>query len=63
MGVSINGVAPKSSILLGFSVINHQFWGTHIYGNLHMAMVAAMDHEGIFDVLQWTYKRLVILRI
>ena len=27
MGVSLNGGTPKSSILLGFSVINHPFWG------------------------------------
>ena len=24
---------PKSSILMGFSLINHPFWGTPIYGN------------------------------
>ena len=27
MGVSLNGGTPKSSILLGFSIINHPFWG------------------------------------
>ena len=26
----------KSSILIGFSIINHPFWGTPIYGNLHI---------------------------
>ena len=26
MGVSINGGTPKSSILVGFSLINHPFW-------------------------------------
>ena len=28
MGVSKNGGTPKSSILIGFSIINHPFWGT-----------------------------------
>ena len=29
-------VPPKSSILIGFSIINHPFWGTSIFGNTHM---------------------------
>ena len=29
MGVSLNNGTPKSSILIGFSIINHPFWGTH----------------------------------
>ena len=33
-GGSINGGTPKSSILIGFSHINHPFWGTHGYPNL-----------------------------
>ena len=28
MGVSKNRGTPKSSILIGFSIINHPFWGT-----------------------------------
>ena len=35
LGVSINGGTPKSSILIGFSIINHPFWGTSIFGNTH----------------------------
>ena len=27
---------PKSSILVGFSIINHPFWGTPIFGNTHV---------------------------
>ena len=34
-GVSENRGTPKSSILIGFSIINHPFWGTTIYGNTH----------------------------
>ena len=34
MGVSENGgFSPKSSIFIGFSIINHPFWGTLIFGN------------------------------
>ena len=30
MDVSENGATPKSSILIGFSIINHPFWGTPV---------------------------------
>ena len=29
----VNSVTPKSSILIGFSIINHPFWDTPIFGN------------------------------
>ena len=31
-----NGGTPKSSILMMFSIINHPFWGTPIFGNTQM---------------------------
>ena len=31
--VSINGGTPKSSILIGFSLINQPYWGCSIYGS------------------------------
>ena len=31
MGVSKNRGTPKSSILIGFSIINHPFWGYHYF--------------------------------
>ena len=37
LGVSLNGGTPKSSISIGFSIINHPFWGTTILGNTHLA--------------------------
>ena len=37
MDVSENSGTPKSSILIGFSIINHTFWGTPIFGNTHMS--------------------------
>ena len=36
MDVSGNSGTPKSSILIGFSIINHPFWGTPIFGNTHI---------------------------
>ena len=42
MGVSKNSGTPKSSILIGFSIINHPFWGTFIFGNTHMGII--IDH-------------------
>ena len=36
VGVSENSGTPKSSILIGFSLINHPFWGTPIFGNTHI---------------------------
>ena len=35
LGVSENSGTPKSSILIGFSIIDHPFWGTPILGNTH----------------------------
>ena len=29
---------PKSSNLIGFSIINHPFWGTPIFGNTHVKL-------------------------
>ena len=36
MDVSENSGTPKSSILIGFSIINHPFWGTPIFGNIQI---------------------------
>ena len=36
VGVSKNRGTPKSSILIGFSIINHPFWGIPIFGNTHV---------------------------
>ena len=45
MDVSKNsGKTPKSSILIGFSIIiNHPFWGTTIFGNTHI--ISYLDCE------------------
>ena len=39
VGVSKNRGTPKSSIWIGFSIINHPFWGTPIFGNIHVCTV------------------------
>ena len=36
LGVSKNKGTPKSSILIGFSIINHPFWGIPIFRNIHL---------------------------
>ena len=36
MGVFKNNGTPESSILIGFSIINHPFWGTRIFGNIQI---------------------------
>ena len=40
LDVSEKNGTPKSSILVGFSIINHPFWGAPIFGNTHLD-----DHE------------------
>ncbi len=44
MGVSKNRGTPKSSILIGFSIINHPFWGTIIFGNAQIKGETVADH-------------------
>ena len=46
MGVSKNrGGPPKSSILVGFSIINHPFWGNPIFGNIHIYNNSLIIHQ------------------
>ena len=42
MGVSKNHGTPKSSILIGFSIINHPFWGTPIFGSTPICAYCVM---------------------
>ena len=37
--VSKNSGTPKSSVSIGFSIINHPFWGTPIFGNTHISFL------------------------
>ena len=44
MGVSENRGTPKSSILMGFSILNHPFWGAPIFGNIQMG---SLHHQTV----------------
>ena len=48
MDVSKNSGTPKSSILIGFSIINHPFWGTPIFGNIHIHIYYIFTQPGTF---------------
>ena len=43
MDVSLNDGTPKSSTLIGFSIINHPFWGTPIFGNTHIVFFKTLS--------------------
>ncbi len=45
MGVSKNNCTPKSSILIGFSIINHPFWGTTLVVNTHIPSSGTFLHH------------------
>ena len=45
MDVSENSGTPKTSILIGFSSVNHPFWGTSIFGNTHMVPIFQLHYE------------------
>ena len=47
MGVSENSGTPKSSIWIGFSIINHPFWGTPIFGNTHIGLELLVFPQGV----------------
>ena len=51
MGVSKNRGTPKSSILIRFSIINNPFWGTPIFGNIHMIQTQPIIEKSWFKRL------------
>ena len=53
MEVSWNGGTPKSSILMGLSVINHPFWGNLLYGNPHII-------DELSTSISWVEKELLV---
>ena len=52
MGVFKNRGTPRSSILIGFSIINHLFWGTPIFGNTHISTLPSHAKVVFGDFLQ-----------
>ena len=53
LGGSKNGGTLKSSILIGFSLINHPLRGTPIYGNPHIGSLSAISRN------QWVIRSTV----
>ena len=53
LGVSKNSDTPKSSILIGFSIINHPFWGTTIFGNTYLWNPPTLERN--FRRLGWRW--------
>ena len=53
MGVSKNKGTPKSSILIGFSIINDPFWGTSIFGNAQILIMGLVipKYDGISKLI------------
>ena len=51
MGVSENSGTPKSCILIGFSIINHPFWGTSIFGNTKIELQWLCDFSCFWDTI------------
>ena len=50
MELSWNRGTPKSSMLIGFSLVNHPFWGTTIYGNPIYVIT--------FNISRWSITRI-----
>ncbi len=63
MGVSKNNGTPKSSILIGCSIINHPFWGTPIFGNTYISLSSTTRciPRGPPAILQHGHKHLPLL--
>ena len=55
MDVSKNSGTPKSSILIRFSVINHPFWGTPIFGNTHIVKLGSFPKAGVNRTIHHFY--------
>ncbi len=47
------GVLPNHPILIGFSIINHPFGGTPIFGNTHMFLAIWIDFPNMFSYIGW----------
>ena len=50
VAVSENSGIPKSSILIGVSIINHPFWGTPIVGNIQVSFTQKNNKILSFDL-------------
>ena len=60
LGVSKNSGTPKSSILMWFSIINHPFWGTPIFGNTDLSFEGFVSRSK--NILRFVAQFLVLSR-
>ena len=66
--VSENVGTPKSSILIGFSIINHPFWGTPIFGNTQQGFLGWQKNPDTsrwhdqHQLKSWFFSRFCFLR-
>ena len=47
MGVSLNGGTPKSSILIGFSILKIHFGVPLFFGNTHIILIVALPNNTV----------------
>ncbi len=45
LAVSKNNGTPKSSILIGVSIIKHPFWETTIFGNIQIDSINIQENK------------------
>ena len=50
-------VPPNHPILIGISIINHPFWGTTIFGNIHMFIYSSGKSHALDDIYTTTRPR------
>ena len=60
MGVSKNNGTPESSILIGFSLINHPFWGTT---NLETPISSQHISHNKMGGLSWSFRTEACFRL
>ncbi len=53
--VSKNNGTPKSSILIGCSIINHPFWGTIIFGNTQTDLWVIRLYEVMLVAIRYSF--------
>ena len=46
---------PKSSILIGFSILNHPFWGTPIFGKTHILIFQGIKRKTFFVSMEKSF--------
>ena len=59
----IGGFPPKSSILIRFSIINHPFWGTFIFGNTHFNVAKSGVSDPFNRWFEWFFHHLSLNKV